>query len=892
MYKPIKVTDIELSRPLADIEGMDGYGSLQALVRLHGTPIGYIKIPVSDGKCTVAAISKSIQRKHGHAIIRHLLYDGLMTLPRPGGLRTGDLSDIPHPVYNEPPPLVTVAVCTRDRVADLAQCLDSLSRIDYQKLDVLVVDNAPNSTATEQLVRTSYPNMRYVREPRPGLDWARNRAIIESRGEIIAYTDDDVVVDSGWIKAIAAVFAENAEVMAVTGLVVPYELETEAQLLFEQCGGFGRGFERKWCRVNIERGERAASLHGITGKYGTGANMAYRRCLFDRIGYFDPALDVGTVTNGGGDLEMFFRVLKAGYSLVYEPGAIVRHCHRRDYAHLKTQLSTWGTAFYAYLTRSILAYPDERIAFFRLGFRWLLRQMRSLLISSVYPSYFPRDILLARLKGSFRGLYCYKKARRTAEKITHRFGPLTQAALPEKIISRKVTLKNPHAVAVRTVDISQPLRALTDVTDYASVRVFVVRDGNLLGSVDIANRHQSVSVTRLCEAIVDCFNLKLLELYHNPDANSMQAGVLSALTRHSVPTNEGMACETVRLPLDITVSVVIATLDRPDDLRRCLNCLVSQETSRQAEIIVVDRNPSSGLTAPVVAEFSAVMLINEPFGGLACARNKGFMMSKGKIVITINDDVAMPPDWLEKLVAPFGRSDVMVVTGNILPAELETRSQRFFDIHEEFRYGFEPLEADGDWLKSFWRRAVPIGKLGATTNAALRASIFRNPGIGLMDETLGPGTPSGGGEDVYLFYKVLKAGYTLVYEPDAYVWSRYYPNMPSLRHHLYNYGKGQVAYHLATLIFDGDLRALLRLLLELPITHLRRIIHRFYGRNIYPLPLLIIEIIGNLTGPFAFWLSLRRAGREGHRRLYIPANQESIAIPEQMPDKANTLRCF
>ena len=135
--------------------------------------------------------------------------------------------------------------------------------------------------------------------------------------------------------------------------------------------------------------------------------------------------------------------------------------------------------------------------------------------------------------------------------------------------------------------------------------MFVVRDGNLLGSVDIANRHQSVSVTRLCEAIVDCFNLKLLELYHNPDANSMQAGVLSALTRHSVPTNEGMACETVRLPLDITVSVVIATLDRPDDLHRCLNCLVSQETSRQAEIIVVDRNPSSGLTAPVVAEFSA-----------------------------------------------------------------------------------------------------------------------------------------------------------------------------------------------------------------------------------------------------------------------------------------------
>ena len=77
-------------------------------------------------------------------------------------------------------------------------------------------------------------------------------------------------------------------------------------------------------------GERAATQHGGAGMFGTGANMAYRRSLFDKIGYFDPALDVGTATNGGGDLEMFFRVLKEGYVLVYEPRAVVRHRHRRS----------------------------------------------------------------------------------------------------------------------------------------------------------------------------------------------------------------------------------------------------------------------------------------------------------------------------------------------------------------------------------------------------------------------------------------------------------------------------------------------------------------------------------------------------------------------------------
>ena len=66
---------------------------------------------------------------------------------------------------------------------------------------------------------------------------ARNRAILEAKGEIIAYTDDDVVADPGWIKALATVFAEDPDVMAVTGLVVPFELETEAQVLFERDGG-------------------------------------------------------------------------------------------------------------------------------------------------------------------------------------------------------------------------------------------------------------------------------------------------------------------------------------------------------------------------------------------------------------------------------------------------------------------------------------------------------------------------------------------------------------------------------------------------------------------------------------------------------------------------------
>lgn len=532
--------DIELSRPLTTIEGMEGYGLLQALVRLHGTPIGYVKIPVTHNVCTPDVIGKAIVKNLCHAIIRHLLCDGLMTLPRPGGLQINDLLSIPHPVSSSPLPLITVAVCTRARASDLARCLDSLNRLDYPALDMLVVDNAPASDATERLVRTTFANVRYVREPRPGLDWARNRAIVEAWGEIIAYTDDDVVVDSDWLKALANVFVENPEVMVVTGLVVPYELETEAQILFEQSGGFGRGFERKWRRVDCERGERAATRHGSTGKYGTGANMAYRRSLFNLIGGFDPALDVGTVTSGGGDLEMFFRVLKRGYTLVYEPGAMVRHCHRRDYAQLRAQLATWGTSFSAYLVQGVMNYPDERAAFIRLGFRELWLLVRSLLVSYACPSRFPRDIILARLRAFFGGLRSYQKAQRTAAKIEQDYGAIPRIATPRKIRSQNPRLRRTNTTAKRAVDLSQPLCALADVADYSIVRVFVTRDGQPLGSVDIANHHQSIGVTRLCESIADRFGLKLLEQPHSTSMDSLQANILAAMTKDCM-TNDDRA---------------------------------------------------------------------------------------------------------------------------------------------------------------------------------------------------------------------------------------------------------------------------------------------------------------------------------------------------------------
>ena len=420
-----KLISIDLESPLPDI-APPAAGEQWVLVRLHGYPVGMLFL--SRG-CGARDLARLIVDRCGASITRHLVQDGLESreLPR---LRE-DLGDLPKRCPSltaiDRWPAVTVAVCTRNRVAELPACVDSLVALDYppDRLDVLIVENARTDGATEDLIRTRYPGVRYVHEPRPGLDWARNRAILEASGEILAYTDDDVSVDPQWVRAIARAFLQEADAMAVTGLVVPDVIDSEAQRLFERYGGFGRGFNRRYWQVDLLGGESAAESHGGTGKFGTGANMAFRRSVFERIGLFDPALDVGTPTNGGGDLEMFYRVLKAGHMLVYEPSAIVRHRHRGEYAELRTQLANNGIGFYSYLVRSASAHRDDRNAFIRLGLWWFWWWNVRRLLASFKPrrGRFPRDLILAELRGCFTGLRRYARAQAQAAEIVRRFGP-------------------------------------------------------------------------------------------------------------------------------------------------------------------------------------------------------------------------------------------------------------------------------------------------------------------------------------------------------------------------------------------------------------------------------------------------------------------------------------
>jgi hypothetical protein len=163
--------------------------------------------------------------------------------------------------------------------------------------------------------------------------------------------------------------------------------------------------------------------HPITytvNRYGTGCNMAFRRSALDRLGGFDTALDAGTATGGGGDHDIFQRVIESGAALVYRPDVVVRHVHRRTEAELRRQLFDNGRGHSAALWASARRARGRDRPFVLLEYvRWLRwwiapRVARSLLRRGAR---MPARLVLVELAGGILGPLLYRRARRQARKL-------------------------------------------------------------------------------------------------------------------------------------------------------------------------------------------------------------------------------------------------------------------------------------------------------------------------------------------------------------------------------------------------------------------------------------------------------------------------------------------
>ena len=353
-FAPVRLLEVELADPEPRLVSVNGsgrhYGSARVLVRMHGAPLGVVDIDRPDSEIDAGTVADLARRELQAAIETHLRDDAS---DRASSRRNGGGS---RPAV----PFASIVIGTRERPESLATTLDSLLALDYPRFEVIVVDNACTTARTRQLLESRYsdaPAIRYAREPLPGLAAAHNRGLAEARGEIAAFTDDDVLVDRHWLRELARGFELGDDVACVTGLILPAELETPAQLWLERWVRLNKGYEPKLFDMGAHRPPGKLFPYAA-GTFGSGANMAFRTETLRALGGFDPATGTGSRARGGDDLAGFFSVLSAGHTLAYQPAAIVRHAHCRDAESLRALMFDYGAGLGAFLTKIMVDRPD------------------------------------------------------------------------------------------------------------------------------------------------------------------------------------------------------------------------------------------------------------------------------------------------------------------------------------------------------------------------------------------------------------------------------------------------------------------------------------------------------------------------------------------------------
>jgi glycosyltransferase involved in cell wall biosynthesis len=229
---------------------------------------------------------------------------------------------------------ISIVICSRDRCEKLAATLESIEASSVQgkaKVQIVVVDNGSRDATAERCSAFGHRSKNdfvYLYEGRKGKSWALNRGVAASHGEIVAFTDDDCIVDSKWIHSILDQFISDCELAVLGGSVRLFDdrdrpisvttLEERTVLWSKEPEARSMGTATD---LIIGRGHRSAIIFG--------ANMAARKHSLDEAGEFDVLLGPGTETVSE-DVDFIYRAFQRGMKIVYDPSVVVFHNHGRQ----------------------------------------------------------------------------------------------------------------------------------------------------------------------------------------------------------------------------------------------------------------------------------------------------------------------------------------------------------------------------------------------------------------------------------------------------------------------------------------------------------------------------------------------------------------------------------
>ena len=416
---PVILLEVDIAKPipcvvLIDLSNGQHYQHGLLLVRMYDDPMGFIELETDEFQIEPRQVASIIWEKLSENINKQLEIFALPTIATltPMGLpRRGKPTHIQQRVQLKiDAPMMSVVVCTRSRPEKLVRCLRSLEMLDYPVFEIIVIDNAPDDDITFKLVNSMFPDVHYVREETLGLSQARNKGLEVAIGDIIAFTDDDAIVDRNWLLEVLRGFNGRDDVMCVSGLTLPAELETPSQIWYQRQRGQTVQFTRNL--MNMTSSPLCALAHSAL--HGAGINMAFKRTFLEQIGGFDTALGLGSATLSGEDLAAYFEVAMRSYQIAYEPGAIVYHDHRETYAELRNQIYRHNVGVGACLTRLLLNNPRHAL---KLPF-YMLRLIKQSLKKHTAPVRYPVRFRMTEIKGLLHGSVAYYLSRKRSTRTT------------------------------------------------------------------------------------------------------------------------------------------------------------------------------------------------------------------------------------------------------------------------------------------------------------------------------------------------------------------------------------------------------------------------------------------------------------------------------------------
>ena len=752
-----------------------------------------------------------------------------------------------------PLPGVSVVVATCADSDSVLTAVRALLGGSTPPAEIIVVENRPENSPVQAALTAdsgSATTVKYVEEWAPGLSRARNAGLAVATEEIVAFIDDDVIVDRDWLACLQANFASDPTADCITGLILPQELETDAQVQFEQFAGLGKGFTRR--RFSLASPPSDAPLFPYTpGHFGSGANSAFRRTTLQALGGFDPRLGTGTRACGGEDLDIYVRLIVGGGTLVYEPGAIAWHRHPDTADGMDQRAFSYGVGLGAFIGKHLITSPDRRRIVTtapRALVYWLNPHSRK---NASRGSGFPVRLRARELAGLSLGPLAYMRSRPvTAARHQPKEAKADVSATAGAIWSGQIELLAP---------LLPPLLNRRSNDHFDSARILVRVAGTPVGFVTAATPDGRLDP----ETVVTLAKRELgpridLELA----AAGIPSGTVTAEVAERAVSSPPWAAQSRR-----KVSVVLCTRDRPDDARQCVNSLLGLRYEN-FEVIIVDSASREAETSLALRELASshtrINYLREDLPGLSRARNRGLAAASGEIIAFTDDDVFVDPLWLDGLVQGFSRSsDVACVTGLVASLSLEHPAEQYFDSRVWWSSNcshrlYTPERQTADSAL----HPYAAGAFGAGANFAFRSDVLR--AIGGFDECLGAGSPTRGGEDLDIFVRSLRAGYSLSYEPTALVWHKHRADDASLRNQMYAYGMGLSAYITKYLVAPRSRGEVARKAFG-GLRHIVLLARRSQAATAQSQTvggLLLPELAGLLTGPGAYLLARSRQDKQ------------------------------